>query len=109
MEREDIVALIKAVKKQSGKMNKDLAADMGVAVTRLSTMTSQGDMLLSSFIRLLEVSGQEMLIQPSSNGVVVKVQKKNECNECAYKQIAEQVEDAEVKLDEKTNKLVIEV
>jgi predicted transcriptional regulator len=108
MEREDIVALIKAVKKQSGKMNKDLAADMGVAVTRLSTMTSQGDMLLSSFIRLLEVSGQEMLIQPSSNGVVVKVQKKNECNECAYKQIAEQVDSANVHLDE-NKKLVIEV
>lgn len=107
MEREDIVALIKAVKKQSGKMNKDLAADMGVAVTRLSTMTSQGDMLLSSFIRLLEVSGQEMLIQPSSNGVVVKVQKKNECNECAYKQIAEQVDSANVHLDE-NKKLVIE-
>lgn len=107
MEREDIVALIKAVKKQSGKMNKDLAADMGVAVTRLSTMTSQGDMLLSSFIRLLEVSGQEMLIQPSSNGVVVKVQKKNECNECAYKQIAEQVDSANVHLDE-NRKLVIE-
>jgi predicted transcriptional regulator len=108
MEREDIVALIKAVKKQSGKMNKDLAADMGVAVTRLSTMTSQGDMLLSSFIRLLEVSGQEMLIQPSSNGVVVKVQKKNECNECAYKQIAEQVDSVNVHLDE-NKKLVIEV
>jgi predicted transcriptional regulator len=108
MEREDIVALIKAVKKQSGKMNKDLAADMGVAVTRLSTMTSQGDMLLSSFIRLLEVSGQEMLIQPSSNGVVVKVQKKNECNECAYKQIAEKVDSANVHLDE-NKKLVIEV
>lgn len=108
MEREDIVTLIKAVKKQSGKMNKDLAADMGVAVTRLSTMTSQGDMLLSSFIRLLEVSGQEMLIQPSSNGVVVKVQKKNECNECAYKQIAEQVDSANVHLDE-NKKLVIEV
>ena len=108
MEREDIVALIKAVKKQSGKMNKDLAADMGVAVTRLSTMTSQGDTLLSSFIRLLEVSGQEMLIQPSSNGVVVKVQKKNECNECAYKQIAEQVDSANVHLDE-NKKLVIEV
>ncbi len=108
MEREEIVALIKAVKKQSGKMNKDLAADMGVAVTRLSTMTSQGDMLLSSFIRLLEVSGQEMLIQPSSNGVVVKVQKKNECNECAYKQIAEQVDSANVHLDE-NKKLVIEV
>lgn len=107
MEREEIVALIKAVKKQSGKMNKDLAADMGVAVTRLSTMTSQGDMLLSSFIRLLEVSGQEMLIQPSSNGVVVKVQKKNECNECAYKQIAEQVDSANVHLDE-NKKLVIE-
>jgi predicted transcriptional regulator len=89
-------------------MNKDLAADMGVAVTRLSTMTSQGDMLLSSFIRLLEVSGQEMLIQPSSNGVVVKVQKKNECNECAYKQIAEQVDSANVHLDE-NKKLVIEV
>lgn len=108
MEREEIVALIKAVKKQSGKLNKDLAADMGVAVTRLSTMTSQGDMLLSSFIRLLEVSGQEMLIQPSSNGVVVKVQKKNECNECAYKQIAEQVDSANVHLDE-NKKLVIEV
>ncbi len=108
MEREEIVALIKAVKKQSGKMNKDLAADMGVAVTRLSTMTSQGDMLLSSFIRLLEVSGQEMLIQPSSNGVVVKVQKKNECNECAYKQIAEKVDSANVHLDE-NKKLVIEV
>lgn len=108
MEREEIVALIKAVKKQSGKMNKDLAADMGVAVTRLSTMTSQGDMLLSSFIRLLEVSGQEMLIQPSSNSVVVKVQKKNECNECAYKQIAEQVDSANVHLDE-NKKLVIEV
>lgn len=108
MEREDIVALIKAVKKQSGKMNKDLAADMGVAVTRLSTMTSQGDMLLSSFIHLLEVSGQEMLIQPSSNGVVVKVQKKNECNECAYKQIAEKVDSANVHLDE-NKKLVIEV
>jgi predicted transcriptional regulator len=108
MEREEIVALIKAVKKQSGKMNKDLAADMGVAVTRLSTMTSQGDMLLSSFIRLLEVSGQEMLIQPSSNGVVVKVQKKNECNECAYKQIAEQVDSVNVHLDE-NKKLVIEV
>ncbi len=108
MEREDIVALIKAVKKQSGKMNKDLAADMGVAVTRLSTMTSQGDMMLSTFIRLLEVSGQEMLIQPSSNGVVVKVQKKNECNECAYKQIAEQVDSANVHLDE-NKKLVIEV
>lgn len=108
MEREEIVTLIKAVKKQSGKMNKDLAADMGVAVTRLSTMTSQGDMLLSSFIRLLEVSGQEMLIQPSSNGVVVKVQKKNECNECAYKQIAEQVDSANVHLDE-NKKLVIEV
>lgn len=108
MEREEIVALIKAVKKQSGKMNKDLAADMGVAVTRLSTMTSQGDMLLSTFIRLLEVSGQEMLIQPSSNGVVVKVQKKNECNECAYKQIAEQVDSANVHLDE-NKKLVIEV
>lgn len=107
MEREEIVTLIKAVKKQSGKMNKDLAADMGVAVTRLSTMTSQGDMLLSSFIRLLEVSGQEMLIQPSSNGVVVKVQKKNECNECAYKQIAEQVDSANVHLDE-NKKLVIE-
>lgn len=108
MEREEIVTLIKAVKKQSGKMNKDLAADMGVAVTRLSTMTSQGDMLLSSFIRLLEVSGQEMLIQPSSNGVVVKVQKKNECNECAYKQIAEKVDSANVHLDE-NKKLVIEV
>ena len=108
MEREEIVALIKAVKKQSGKMNKDLAADMGVAVTRLSTMTSQGDMLLSSFIRLLEVSWQEMLIQPSSNGVVVKVQKKNECNECAYKQIAEKVDSANVHLDE-NKKLVIEV
>ena len=108
MERTEIVALIKAVKKQSGKMNKDLAADMGVAVTRLSTMTSQGDMLLSSFIRLLEVSGQEMLIQPSSNGVVVKVQKKNECNECAYKQIAEKVDSANVHLDE-NKKLVIEV
>lgn len=108
MEREEIVALIKAVKKQSGKMNKDLAADMGVAVTRLSTMTSQGDMMLSTFIRLLEVSGQEMLIQPSSNGVVVKVQKKNECNECAYKQIAEQVDSANVHLDE-NKKLVIEV
>lgn len=108
MERAEIVTLIKAVKKQSGKMNKDLAADMGVAVTRLSTMTSQGDMLLSSFIRLLEVSGQEMLIQPSSNGVVVKVQKKNECNECAYKQIAEQVDSANVHLDE-NKKLVIEV
>jgi hypothetical protein len=71
-------------------------------------MTSQGDMLLSSFIRLLEVSGQEMLIQPSSNGVVVKVQKKNECNECAYKQIAEQVDSANVHLDE-NKKLVIEV
>ena len=108
MEREEIVALIKAVKKQSGKMNKDLAADMGVAVTRLSTMTSQGDMMLSTFIRLLEVSGQEMLIQPSSNGVVVKVQKKNECNECAYKQIAEKVDSANVHLDE-NKKLVIEV
>lgn len=108
MERAEIVTLIKAVKKQSGKLNKDLAADMGVAVTRLSTMTSQGDMLLSSFIRLLEVSGQEMLIQPSSNGVVVKVQKKNECNECAYKQIAEQVDSANVHLDE-NKKLVIEV
>ena len=108
MERAEIVALIKAVKKQSGKMNKDLAADMGVAVTRLSTMTSQGDMLLSSFIRLLEVSGQEMLIQPSSNGVVVKVQKKNECNECAYKQIAEKVDSANVHLDE-NKKLVIEI
>ena len=108
MERTEIVALIKAVKKQSGKMNKDLAADMGVAVTRLSTMTSQGDMMLSTFIRLLEVSGQEMLIQPSSNGVVVKVQKKNECNECAYKQIAEKVDSANVHLDE-NKKLVIEV
>ena len=52
MEREEIVTLIKAVKRQSGYLNRDLAKKMGIAVTRLSSLTSQGDMKLSTFIRL---------------------------------------------------------
>ncbi len=107
MEREDIVALIKAVKRQSGYLNKDLAKKMGIAVTRLSSLTSQGDMKLSTFIRLLEESGQQMEISPSVDGAVVRVAKTNKCNECAYKHIAEQVDSANVRLDE-NRKLVIE-
>lgn len=107
MEREEIVTLIKAVKRQSGYLNKDLAEKMGIAVTRLSSLTSQGDMKLSTFIRLLEESGQQMEISPSVDGAVVRVAKTNKCNECAYKQIAEKVDSANVHLDE-NKKLVIE-
>ncbi len=107
MEREEIVTLIKAVKRQSGYLNKDLAEKMGIAVTRLSSLTSQGDMKLSTFIRLLEESGQQMEISPSVDGAVVRVAKTNKCNECAYKHIAETVDSANVRLDE-NKKLVIE-
>jgi transcriptional regulator with XRE-family HTH domain len=109
MEREEIVTLIKAVKSSSGFTNKDLAEKLGISATRLSTITSQGDMMLSTFTRLLEVAGLQMEVSPSVEGAVVRVAKNNKCNECEYKKIAEQVDSANVHLDEKTKKLVIEI
>jgi hypothetical protein len=50
-----------------------------------------------------------MEVSPSVEGAVVRVAKKNKCNECEYKKIAEQVDSANVHLDEKTKKLVIEI
>ena len=110
MYEEMIITLIKHIKALSGKQSKDLAADLGISANRMSMLTNQGDMKLSTFLRLLEVSGQQMTICPSDGDTVVKLQKKNECNECEYKKIADQInETATVKMDEKTNKLVIEV
>ena len=109
MYTEEIKTLCKALTRATDTPNKELAEKIGITPTRFSALIGQGDMKLSSFLKLLEVSGFQMEISPTENGEVAKLLTKNKCNECAYKHIAEQVEDAEVKLDEKTKKLVIEV
>ena len=110
MYKNEIITLIKAIKQKSGKQSRDIAAELGITPNRMSILTNQGDMKLSTFIRLLEVTGQSMEITPTVGGEVIKVSNKNQCNECEYKHIAEQMDDsAVVKMDEKTNKLVIEV
>lgn len=109
MYEEDIKALCKAITKASSKQNKELAAEIGISSVRFSTMLHQGDMKLSSFLRLLEVSGMQMEISPTEGGEIAKLLTKNKCNECAYRHIAEKVDSAKVHMDEKTKKLVIEV
>ena len=88
---EDIVNLIKAIKEQSGKQSKDLAAELGISANRMSMLTNQGDMKLSTFIRLLEVAGQSMEIAPMENGEVIRIVGTNRCHKCTYKETAELV------------------
>lgn len=108
--KEDIVTLIKSIKKNSGLSNREIAAKMGITEKRMSTLTSQGDMKLSNFIKLLEITGMQMEISPAIDELVsIRVCQKNKCNECAYKKIAETVDTADVHLDEQTSRLVIEV
>ena len=110
--KEDIVRLIKAIKKDSGYEfpNREIAAKLGITEKRLSTLTSQGDMKLSTFIKILEAANMQMEIAPAyEDGVSIRMCKKNKCDECAYRQIAETVDSADVHLDEQTSRLVIEV
>lgn len=96
MVNEEIVTLIKQIKAASGKQSKDLAADLGISANRMSMLTTQGDMKLSTFIRLLEVSGQVMEIAPSENGEVIRIIGTNRCHKCTYKEMAEmQIESEE--------------
>lgn len=110
--KEDIIKLVKAIKKNSGydMPNREIAAKLGITEKRMSTLTNNGDMKLSTFIKILEAANMQMEISPGvEDGVSIRFCARNKCNECAYKHIAEQIEDAEVKMDEKTNRLVIEV
>lgn len=108
--KDEIITMVKAIRDASGKQSKELAAEMGIVPIRFSTLLGQGDMKLSTFIRLLEVSGQSIEINPTVNGEVIRIAKKNKCVECPYKLIAEQMDEAAcVKIDEQSNKLVIEV
>jgi hypothetical protein len=108
MYTDEIKRMRKALTRATDTPNKELAEKMGITPTRFSALIGQGDMKLSSFLKLLEVSGFQMEISPTENGEVAKLLTKNKCNECAYKQIAEQVNSANVHLDE-NKKLVIEV
>ena len=108
MYTDEIKTLCKALTRATDTPNKELAEKMGITPTRFSALIGQGDMKLSSFLKLLEVSGFQMEISPTENGEIAKLLTKNKCNECAYKKIAEQVDSADVHLDE-NKKLVIEV
>lgn len=109
--KEDIIKLVKAIKKNSGydMPNREIAAKLGITEKRMSTLTNNGDMKLSTFIKILEAANMQMEISPGvEDGVSIRFCARNKCNECAYKKIAEQVDSADVHLDE-TSRLVIEV
>ena len=107
---EEINTLVKGIVHASGLQQQQISEKMGITPKRFYTLAHQGDMKLSNFIKMLEVSGMQMEISPASeDGVSIRLCGKNKCNECAYKQIAEKVDTADVHLDEKTSRLVIEV
>lgn len=107
--KEDIVTLIKSIKKYSGLTNREISARMGLTEKRMSTLTTQGDMKLSNFIKLLEAMDMQMEISPAADeSVSIRVCQRNKCKECAYKKLAESVDSADVHLDD-NKRLVIEV
>ncbi len=109
MYNEEIKTLCKAITRACTTPNKELAAKMGITPTRFSALIGQGDLKLSSFIKLLEVCGYQMDVLPTENGDVVHLLNQNKCNECAYKHVAETINDTvTAHLDEETNKVVIE-
>ena len=91
MYENEIITLIKTIKQRSGKQSKELATELGISANRMSMLTNQGDMKLSTFIRLLEVSGQCMEIAPMENGEVIRIVGTNRCHKCTYKETAELV------------------
>ena len=109
---EEIKALVAEILKETqgkGITNKSLAEKIGIAPTRFSTLVNQGDMKLSSFLRILEVAGFSLEVKPCINGETIKFLTKNPCLECSYKHLAESMTDIfNVRMDPETNKVIVE-
>lgn len=93
---EEISLFVNMAIEKSGKMKKDIAKDMDITPTRMAQIVNRGDMKLSTLIRIIESSGQTLVIEPSSDNNLLKVRQENECKRCAYKKIAEQLENCDV-------------
>lgn len=93
---EEISLFVNMAIEKSGKMKKDIAKDMNITPTRMAQIVNRGDMKLSTLIRIIESSGQMLVIEPSSDNNLLKVRQESECKRCAYKKIAEQLENCDV-------------
>lgn len=93
---EEISLFVNMAIEKSGKMKKDIAKDMDITPTRMAQIVNRGDMKLSTLIRIIESSGQTLVIEPSDDNNLLKVRQESECKRCAYKKIAEQLENCDV-------------